>query len=221
MFRPTFASSAAPFGTWCTQPEVACLSTGSWDGLVKLWSCDAKYSYVVKLTDLTGELDHGSPVTCLTLQMETESNGTLAAGTREGEVVVWSVILGQGSMAHRLPSHSRQVNCVALAPDGSRILSGGSDMGIKVFDLKTGTVVFSKNVGEEVVCLAWDGVLALVGGGLGQLSVWNLAMGKREPESRIIGHTGRVTAMAVGEDDGNIIVATGGEDRRVIVWKAQ
>jgi len=205
----------------CISWDKGVLSTGSWDGLVKLWSCVAKYSYIVKLTDLTGELDHGSPVTCLTLQMETESNGTLAAGTREGEVVVWSVILGQGSMAHRLPSHSRQVNCVALAPDGSRILSGGSDMGIKVFDLKTGTVVFSKNVGEEVVCLAWDGVLALVGGGLGQLSVWNLAIGKREPESRIIGHTGRVTAMAVGEDDGNIIVATGGEDRRVIVWKAQ
>ena len=45
------------------------------------------------------------------------------------------------------------MNCVALA-------ALGSDMGIKVFDFKTGTVVFSKNanVGEEVVFLALDGV---------------------------------------------------------------
>ena len=124
-------------------------------------------------------------------------------------------------MAHRLPSHSRQVNSVALAQGGDRILSGGSDMGIKVFDLKTGTVVFSKNVGEEVVCLAWDGVLALVGGGRGELSVWDLARGKGEPESRTRAHVGRVTAMAVGRDRGNLIVVTGGEDRRVIVWRPQ
>ena len=197
------------------------LATGSWDGLVKLWACVSTNSYTVRMTDLTGELDHASPVTCLDLQMEGEGVGTIATGTREGEVVVWSVLSGRGSMAHKLPSHSRQVNCVALAPGGDRILSGGSDMGIKVFDLKTGTVVFSKNVGEEVVCLAWDGVLALVGGGRGELSVWDLGRGRREPESRTRGHVGRVTAMAVGREEGKMIVVTGGEDKRVIVWRPQ
>jgi len=197
------------------------LATGSWDGLVKLWTCVSTNSYTVKLADLTGELDHASPVTCLDLQMEGEGMGTLASGTRDGEVVVWSVDGGRGSMAHRLPSHSRQVNAVALAPGGEKILSGGSDMGIKVFDLKTGTVVFSKNVGEEVVCLAWDGLIALVGGGRGEISVWDLGRGRREPESRTMAHSGRVTALAVGVDGGKVVVVTGGEDRRVIVWRPQ
>ena len=67
------------------------LATGSWDGLVKLWTCVSSSSYTVRLTDLTGELDHASPVTCLDLQMEGEGVGTFATGTREGEVVVvWS-----------------------------------------------------------------------------------------------------------------------------------
>ena len=69
-------------------------------------------------------------------------------------------------------------------------MSGGSDMNMKVFDLKTGTVVFSKNVGEEVICLAWDGVMGIMGGGHGDVSVWDLARGSGEPVLRVKGHSG-------------------------------
>jgi len=93
-------------------------------------------------------------------------------------------------------------------------------MSIKVFDLKTGTVVFSKNVGEEVISLAWDGVMVIMGGGQGDIIVWDLAPGTRDHQlTRVRGHSGRVTSLAVQHlEEHGVVVVSGGDDRRVIVW---
>ena len=37
-----------------------------------------------------------------------------------------------GDLSHKLLNHHSQVTCLALSPSEDRILSGGSDMGIKV-----------------------------------------------------------------------------------------
>jgi len=84
--------------------------------------------------------------------------------------------------------------------------------------LRTGAVVFSKKVGEEVTCIAWDGVAALVAGGRGELSYWDLSQGNG-PGLVVGGHTGRVTAMAVGSSGGTLVTA--GEDKRVILWRME
>ena len=77
------------------------LPRGSWDGLVKLRICVSSSSHTVRLTDLTGELDHASPRTFLDLQMEGEGVGTFATGTREGEVVVvWTGVEWSGVCWH-------------------------------------------------------------------------------------------------------------------------
>ncbi|TRY75685.1 hypothetical protein TCAL_14609 [Tigriopus californicus] len=78
----------------------------------------------------------------------------------------------------------------------------------------TGSILFSKDLGEELNCLAWDGQTAILGGGSGHLLGWNMLSG--EPLFKILAHKGPVTAIAVSED-GNFIV-TGGDDRKVIVW---
>ena len=43
-----------------------------------------------------------------------------------------------------LPAHRRQVNAVRFSFDGTRVASVGSDFYMKVIDLKTGSILFSK-----------------------------------------------------------------------------
>jgi hypothetical protein len=57
---------------------------------------------------------------------------------------------------------------------------------------------------------------AVVGGGRGLLGLWDLVEG-REVWRDQAGHDGRVTALAVG-DQGRLVIS-GGEDRRVIIWR--
>ena len=70
------------------------------------------------------------------------------------------------------------------------------------------------DLAEELHCLAFDGRIVLVGGASGQLSLWDIHTVKFC--GKIAAHKGPVTSLWVS-DDGEI-VATGGEDRRVVVW---
>lgn len=70
------------------------------------------------------------------------------------------------------------------------------------------------DLGEELHCLAFDGRTVLVGGGSGFLSFWDIY--KVKACGRIAAHKGPVTAVWVSED--GEVMATGGEDRRVVVW---
>jgi len=191
------------------------LASGSWDSSVKVWRCDGEKDYGVVAADLLAVLDHGSQVTCLDIQAQA---GQIVTGTREGEVVLWCLETNSSwSVQQQLPSHARQVNALAFSPAGTQVISAGSDFYMKVFDLKTGTVIFSKNLGEEIVCVCWDGLLALVAGGRGEVSLWDLLAGRQV--SRQSAHQGKVTCFTVSQD-GNVIV-TAGEDKRVIVWRPE
>ena len=62
--------------------------------------------------------------------------------------------------------------------------------------------------------MKWDGETAIIGGGSGDLLIWDLHRGVHM--RRITAHRGPVTVMAVNESAD--LIATGGEDRKVIVW---
>ena len=67
---------------------------------------------------------------------------------------------------------------------------------------------------EELNCLAFDGRTILVGGGSGTLSIWDIFHVKLI--GKISAHQGPITCLWVSENGD--FVATGGDDRRVVVW---
>lgn len=88
------------------------------------------------------ELDHQAPVSAVALCPD-HSQQQLVAGTRDGNVTLWC--LKSASIIQELPSHERQVNGVKFSPDARRVVSCGSDFYLKVIDLGTGSILFSKS----------------------------------------------------------------------------
>ncbi|CAB4066679.1 NSMAF [Lepeophtheirus salmonis] len=196
----------------CMDWRSGVLATGSWDSLVKIWHCNEANGYKIGFSDLLAQLDHNSQVTSLHLCPD---NSQIVTGTREGGVILWC--LRSHSIIQELPSHRRCVNAVRFSPDSTRVISCGSDFYMKVIDLKTGTILFSKDLGEELNCLAWDGQTVLIGGGSGDVSIWDLQ--KVTFKTRFKAHKGPVKTLCVSSNGDHVV--TGGDDRRVIVWKTR
>nr|XP_006816443.1 PREDICTED: protein FAN-like [Saccoglossus kowalevskii] len=137
----------------------------------------------------------------------------ILSGTKDGQVCLWDtdmqILISQKHV------HSGMVNDVKFSPDGQRVLSCGEDHFMRVMDVHSGTEVYAKDAGEELRCLSWDGSVVLAGMQSGYLLIWDFARVK--VLNKVKGHDGAITAIDCSCNGGTVL--TGGEDRKVIMWK--
>ena len=86
-----------------------------------------------------------------------------------------------------ITKHGGPVNCVAYDPkdaSGDLVASGGGDGVIKLVNRKTGTAVWSMEIGKKMESLAFnkDGSMLAAGGEDGLVRVWAVAAGSRAVE---------------------------------------
>jgi WD40 repeat protein/chitodextrinase len=135
---------------------------------------------------------------------------------------VYSATTGAEQLA--LPGHTRPVTDAAFAPDGGAIISGSDDGSVRLFDANDGRSIASYTAATNVLAADFshdsrliafglsdgDVVVRTVEGGAVAI-VWDLAAA----------HPGGVLAVAMAEaDDGEYLLATGGNDNLVKVWKS-
>ncbi|XP_049870030.1 angio-associated migratory cell protein [Pectinophora gossypiella] len=109
----------------------AYLATADMCGLIKVWKCNLEnndpwtVAFEYEADDLTwGQWHFGARV--------------LIFGTVNGDIFVFKVPSGDTKV---LQGHNSRVECGKLFKDGVRLAAGYEDGGIKVWDLKTSTVV--------------------------------------------------------------------------------
>ncbi|CAM9281559.1 unnamed protein product [Scytosiphon promiscuus] len=135
------AASPSSADTWIS---------GSYDHTVRMWDTRQPKGNVL-------ELSHGAPVeACLFLP-----GGGLCVSAGGNEVKVWDLLGGggQGRLLHTLANHQKTVTCLALDGTGSRLLTGGLDRHVKIYNLenfKVGTSLSMKSC-TVVVLLILDG----------------------------------------------------------------
>ncbi|MEV4109166.1 PQQ-binding-like beta-propeller repeat protein [Nonomuraea sp. NPDC049695] len=97
-------------------------------------------------------------------------------------------------------------------------LIAGSEL--SMWDLVTGERVHLPSAGQEQIpChLAVSGTLAVTGDADGCARVWDLTTGEQVGEN-LTGHHDQVCAVAIGDVDGRPVVATGGLEGGVGVWR--
>jgi WD40 repeat protein len=108
-------------------PDGRTLATGDHHGVVKLWDVASR----TERATLAASEDEGFPDEVSGLSFAPQS-GTLAVAV--GCVVqLWDV--GTSSRVARLEGHEGTVRCLAYAPDGTLLASGGHDRAVRLWDM--------------------------------------------------------------------------------------
>jgi WD40 repeat protein len=122
-----------------------------------------------------------------------------------------------GPLERTLTGHLAGLCSIAIAPQGTRIVSGSEDCTIRVWDLSSGSHLRTLKGHEgwvSCVAVSPDGQSIVSGSRDGTIRVWNLDSGEHLYTLR--GHEGAVLSIALSPD-GRYVVS-GSRDRTIRIW---
>jgi WD40 repeat protein len=139
----------------------------------------------------------------------------LAAGTEDGEVVVWHI--GDGRVSHMLTAHQTRVRSVAFSPDGHYLASGSLDQTVRIWELRSGECLWVLNHESHMV---WSVAFSPDSRYLASahqdkvIRVWSLDTG--DCIQTLSGHEREVRTVIFGSDGQTLISSS--SDRTLRVW---
>lgn len=148
----------------------------------------------------------------------------LATANLDGTIELWDIetrekvqTLGRAENTDPTVGHTAGVYTVAFTRDGKRLLSGGLDNHVLVWNLEDGTLV--KRMENHTgwvweIAVSPDGKTALSASADSTILLWDLA--KLEPIRRLRGHADSVLSVAYSPDGKYAL--SGGRDISVILW---
>lgn len=147
--------------------------SGGYDGKINL--------YDTRTNEVTTTVDHGSPVESL-LFLPTGGIFISAGGT---EVRVWDAFAGC-SLLTKLSQHHKTVTCLRLGSNGKRILSGGLDRHVKIYDVASYQTVHTLNFPNAVLSLGVAPTDQTVVAGMvdGLVSIQNMEASRQKSDNR-------------------------------------
>ncbi|MFC6023591.1 protein kinase [Plantactinospora solaniradicis] len=140
----------------------------------------------------------------------------LSAGERAKAVDVRN--LRTGRRQRTLQTSTSDLRAIAVSPDSSLVLAGGTDRTVSVWDLRTGRQLhrLTGDLGiVESIAVSHDGLFALSAGDDMSVRVWDLRTGAC---LRVLeGHTGPIRSVALSADGRRAL--SGGSGGTVLVWE--
>ncbi|EDZ97043.1 MULTISPECIES: serine/threonine-protein kinase [Oscillatoriales] len=203
----TLAGHTAPVMSVAASNDGEIIASGSRDNTIKLWNTQTGEN----ISTLTGD---GSAI----LSVNFSSDGIeLASGTEFWRILEWNL---QTRELYLPLEHSAPILTVQISPNNRNIASGSADNTVRVWDRRTGQVLYNHTQHSETVyALAFspNGRWLVTGSGDRTVHVIDLEM--RELRHRLQGHNGEVRAVAITPDGQNII--SGSSDNTIKIWDLQ
>ena len=166
-------------------PDNTHIAVGYWSGQIFIFSINKKLSEN-RLKPIKYLPFHHRNMVITSIAID-KSGRFLAAGNREFSVDVWDLGKLNDSISltspdfeeseplHTLKGHSNNVTCVAISPDGQKILSSSDDYTAIIWDLTTGkklSILKGRDYKVKYVNFCDDGNTMMTGTGDGRVYLW-------------------------------------------------
>jgi WD40 repeat protein len=125
--------------------------------------------------------------------------------------------LADPALRRVLAGHGQTVRAVAVAPDGSWLVSAGQDQMVRIWDAVTGRERATLTGDSDLVvavAIAPNGTWLATGSVNRTVQLWDAATGRER--ATLTGHTGWVDAVAIAPD--GTWLASAGQDGTVRIW---
>jgi U3 small nucleolar RNA-associated protein 15 len=116
-----------------TVPDTNMILTGSLDGTVKLWDPRSETE--------VASFRHGAATSGIVYSILPLKGGTMFVTGGGSGIKVWDMTAGSESPMKEMWNHQKEVTALCGNVEGSRVLAGGLDGHIKIYDVATWKVV--------------------------------------------------------------------------------
>jgi WD40 repeat protein len=226
----SFAGHPATVWDVIFSPDGKKALSGCGDGIARLWDLESgKELLALETHTQMGGVAWTAAFTPNGKQAVT-GGGNLLSGNdpAEGSLRLWD--LTTGKEIRQFKGHTKDIRCVAISPDGKRLLSGSFDGTMRLWDIETakelkrfaGPGNFVESVrftpaGTKAICSYGPRVVEAIydEDPRCSLRLWDLASGKELHQFK--GHTGPVLSLAIS-GNGRFLVSGSG-DNTMRLWK--
>lgn len=132
-------------------------------------------------------------------------------------VLASHALVNGGDMIHKLTSHGSTAYCVAFSPDGKQLVSCGGDRMLKLWNVATGKLLWSKSVHTSTirgVDFSPDGTMIATGSYDRTIKLWDA-----KTQKLIRTFTGHKSSVRIIDfsPDGKLL-ASAGSDNQIRIW---
>eukprot|EP01137_Pigoraptor_chileana_P015926 Opistho-2@72334 len=170
---------------------------------------------LMQALDSSGTLANGDGASIMSASTSSLPGADAQAvrGRRQSNV---GVVVVPTTAVHRIIGHDGDVNCVQFSTNGMRIVTGGNDKKVKVWDAKTGVALITLlGATQSVMSVAFNSKDDLVMGASNDHAVrlWGVQSGRIR--HTLTGHIGKVLSAKFCGDNK---VVSGSHDRTIKIW---
>ncbi|KAG8688907.1 hypothetical protein FRC09_012677 [Ceratobasidium sp. 395] len=152
----------------------------------------------------------------LSTNYDSSSAGRLA----RSQICIWDLQIRV--LTHPFDGHTSSINSLTVSPGGAYIASGSSDRAIRIWDVKSRSVIGEPLIGhtDEVTIVAYspDGTRIASGSKDQMICIWDTSTGQLIARP-LDGHTGEISTIAFSPDARHI--ASGSSDCTIRVWNLE
>jgi len=176
--------------------------SGSFDETLRVWHIGSETP--VK-AGYDGVMDHKGWITAIAVLEDM----CFASSSWDGSIRVWDAT--RGTLCRVMDAHAGPVRCVARVLDTSRILTGGQDKTVRMFETETGQqLLICQGHRTAITCLRAMRDGRIVSTAADTIRIWNGETGDIQNLSRP--DDGSVTALMALEDGQSVLLFNGNQD---------